>query len=74
MHGEQMGDPLKAAAAIDQALRAQKTPLRLQLGEDAVSAIRDHAKKLLEDLESWASVAADTKIDGAVSTAKALTD
>jgi NAD(P)-dependent dehydrogenase (short-subunit alcohol dehydrogenase family) len=74
MHGEQMGDPLKAAAAIEQALSADKTPLRLQLGEDAVGAIRDHAKRLLEDLEHWAPVAADTKVDGATSTARALTD
>ena len=64
MHGVQMGDPIKAAAAIDQALAAQKTPLRLQLGEDAVAAVRDHAKKLLEDLETWQSVAINTRFDG----------
>src|SRR5262249_4630136 len=73
MHGAQLGDPLKAAAAIDHALASEKTPLRLQLGEDAVSAIRDHAKQLLEDLERWAPVAADTRIDGATVTAKPLT-
>jgi NAD(P)-dependent dehydrogenase (short-subunit alcohol dehydrogenase family) len=73
MHGAQIGDPLKAAAAIDRALTSDQTPLRLQLGEDAVGAIRDHAKKLLEDLEHWAPVAADTRIDGASETAKALT-
>jgi NAD(P)-dependent dehydrogenase (short-subunit alcohol dehydrogenase family) len=74
MNGQQMGDPLKAAAAIDQALSAQKTPLRLQLGEDAVSAVREHAKKMLEELERWEPVAVNTRIEGAVSTAKALTD
>jgi hypothetical protein len=38
------GDPAKAALAIDTALRSDKTPLRLQLGTDAVSSIRAHAE------------------------------
>jgi NAD(P)-dependent dehydrogenase (short-subunit alcohol dehydrogenase family) len=73
MHGAQMGDPLKAAAAIDLALQAEKTPLRLQLGEDAVAAVRAHAKTMLEDLERWQAVAVNTHLDGAVATAKPLT-
>ncbi len=72
MHGAQIGDPIKAASAIDQALAAEKTPLRLQLGGDAVAAVRDHAKKLLEDLETWQSVATNTQFDGAQTTAKPL--
>jgi len=72
MHGAQLGDPLKAAAAIDKALSAENTPLRLQLGGDAVAAIRDHAKKLLEELEAWEPIAVDTRIDGAEATAKPL--
>jgi NAD(P)-dependent dehydrogenase (short-subunit alcohol dehydrogenase family) len=73
MHGAQLGDPLKAAAAIDLALEAEKTPLRLQLGEDAVAAVRTHATTMLEDLEQWAPVAVNTRIDGAAVTAKPLT-
>jgi NAD(P)-dependent dehydrogenase (short-subunit alcohol dehydrogenase family) len=73
MHGAQIGDPLKAAAAIDMALEADKTPLRLQLGEDAVAAVRAHARTLLEDLEHWQTVAVNTRVDGAVETAKPLT-
>src|SRR6202023_3010554 len=72
MHGAQMGDPLKAAAAIDLALEAEKTPLRLQLGEDAVAAVRAHARTMLEDLEHWQAVATNTRIDGAVVTTKPL--
>ena len=72
MHGAQVGDPLKAAAAIDLALEAEDTPLRLQLGEDAVAAVRAHAKTMLEDLEHWQAVAVNTHLDGAVVTAKAL--
>lgn len=60
MDGTQAGDPLKAAAAIDEALKADDTPLRLQLGEDAVDAIKVHAKQLLADLETWRAVALDT--------------
>jgi NAD(P)-dependent dehydrogenase (short-subunit alcohol dehydrogenase family) len=72
MHSTQIGDPLKAAAAIDQALASEKTPLRLQLGEDAVEAVRTHAKVLLDDLERWAPVAADTRIEGASVTTQPL--
>ncbi|GLS21433.1 short-chain dehydrogenase/reductase [Labrys miyagiensis] len=64
MHETQPGDPLKAAAAIDMALRAEKTPLRLQLGEDSVTAVRSHAEALLADLAAWEKVGLDTRIDG----------
>jgi NAD(P)-dependent dehydrogenase (short-subunit alcohol dehydrogenase family) len=62
MHGTQNGDPFKAAAAIDKALAAADTPLRLQLGEDAVNAIRQHAEDLLKDLAAWEQVAVDTSL------------
>lgn len=64
MNGTQEGDPIKAAAAIDQALSAENTPLRLQLGEDAVNAIRQHSESLLKDLSTWERVAMTTKIGG----------
>ncbi len=63
MHDTQPGDPLKAAAAIDRALRAEKTPLRLQLGADAVEMVRSHAQALLADLEQWAPLAVGTALD-----------
>jgi NAD(P)-dependent dehydrogenase (short-subunit alcohol dehydrogenase family) len=62
MGGTQEGDPLKAAAAIDKALKAEKTPLRLQLGKDAVDAIRQHSETLLDDLRHWEAVAVDTRL------------
>lgn len=64
MHETQPGDPMKAAQAIDKALRADKTPLRLQLGEDAITAVRGHAEMLLADLEAWQAIGLDTRIDG----------
>lgn len=63
MDGTQAGDPMKAAVAIDKALASDNTPLRLQLGADAIDAIRDHAQKLLADLETWKAVGLDTRLD-----------
>lgn len=63
LDGTQEGDPAKAARAIDLALKAERTPLRLQLGKDSVAAIRDHAQQVLQDLATWETVALDTRID-----------
>jgi NAD(P)-dependent dehydrogenase (short-subunit alcohol dehydrogenase family) len=60
--GTQFGDPHKAARAIDVALRDPNTPLRLQLGKDAVDMIRAHSEGLLSDLNQWEALAVDTRI------------
>ena len=62
MHGAQPGDPAKAARAVVQALEAEVTPLRLQLGADSIGAVRAHAQKLLEDLANWEATGADTAL------------
>jgi NAD(P)-dependent dehydrogenase (short-subunit alcohol dehydrogenase family) len=62
MDATQEGDPAKAAAAIEAALNAEKTPLRLQLGRDSVNAVRAHAETLLEQMRAWEGVAVDTAI------------
>ena len=62
-NGAQPGDPLKAAAAIEKAIEAEETPLRLQLGEDAITAVRGHAETLLSQLSAWENVARDTRFD-----------
>jgi len=41
------------------------TPLRLQLGRDAVDAVRSHAERLLADIAAWEGVAVATKVDPA---------
>lgn len=56
MHGTQFGDPMKAARAIETAIDADDAPLRLQVGADAVDAVRDHALALLEELRRWEPV------------------
>jgi len=63
LSGAQQGDPAKAARAIELALAAPKTPLRLQLGDDSVDAVRAHAEALLADLAAWEKVARDTKFE-----------
>ncbi len=60
MDGTQEGDPAKAAKAIDKALKANNTPLRLQLGQDSVDAIKRHADYLLSELEIWRETAINT--------------
>jgi hypothetical protein len=63
-NGVQPGDPAKAARAIVQALEAEVTPLRLQLGADSIGAVRAHAENLLKDLATWERVGADTAVEG----------
>jgi NAD(P)-dependent dehydrogenase (short-subunit alcohol dehydrogenase family) len=65
MNATQEGDPMKAAAAIDKALSADNTPLRLQLGRDSVAMIRAHAEKLLDEMKAWEAVAVGTGLDAA---------
>jgi NAD(P)-dependent dehydrogenase (short-subunit alcohol dehydrogenase family) len=65
MHNTQAGDPRKAAAAIEQALAAKSTPLRLQLGGDSVDAVRTHAEALLKDMKTWEAVSRATNFDAA---------
>ena len=60
MDGTQEGDPKKAAEAIEKALLAENTPLRLQLGKDSVDAIQGHAQQLLDDLEIWRETSENT--------------
>ena len=63
MHGTQEGDPAKVPAAVEKALQAHSTPLRLQLGADSVNHVRTHAQTLLADLAAWESVGLATRVD-----------
>lgn len=61
--GSQPGDPAKAAAAIRAALAADKTPLRLPLGSDAVDAILGHLDTVRTEVLEWETLARDTEFD-----------
>ena len=62
--GVQPGDPAKAARAVAKALESDNTPLRLQLGADAIGAVRAHAEQLLKDLAAWERVGTETALHG----------
>jgi NAD(P)-dependent dehydrogenase (short-subunit alcohol dehydrogenase family) len=55
-----VGDPAKAAAAVETALEADVTPLRLALGGDAVDAMRHHCQTMLADLAKWEPISRAT--------------
>jgi NAD(P)-dependent dehydrogenase (short-subunit alcohol dehydrogenase family) len=63
MDGKQDGDPAKAARALDLALHADNLPLRLQLGADAIGAVRAHGEQFLKDLAAWEKVGSDIRVD-----------
>ncbi|MFG2028909.1 oxidoreductase [Streptomyces sp. NPDC048825] len=54
--GSQPGDPAKAAAAILAALNAERTPLRLPLGDDAVDAVVGHLDRVRAEIADWEKV------------------
>ncbi|MFD0278757.1 oxidoreductase [Kitasatospora sp. NPDC127111] len=61
--GKQPGDPAKAAAAILAALDAERTPLRLALGNDAVDAILGNLDAAGRELREWEKVGRSTDLD-----------
>jgi NAD(P)-dependent dehydrogenase (short-subunit alcohol dehydrogenase family) len=64
LDGRQPGDPRRAAAAIVQAVDAPDPPLRLPLGELALSAIRTKLEAQLRDLERCRALSASTSFTG----------
>ncbi|KAF3887274.1 MULTISPECIES: oxidoreductase [Nostocales] len=64
--GKQPGDPKKAALAIIQAVKSDNPPLRLVLGEDAVSAINGKLDSVKAELEAWKEVSINTAYEGSV--------
>lgn len=57
LDGTQKGDPVKAAHAIIKASEAAQPPLRLALGEPALTGMREKVQGVLND---WANWEADT--------------
>ncbi|MGY1578279.1 oxidoreductase [Streptomyces sp. MN13] len=61
--GTQAGDPAKAAALIRAALEAEKTPLHLPLGDDAVTAVLGHLDQVRDDVAAWEKRTRETGFD-----------
>jgi NAD(P)-dependent dehydrogenase (short-subunit alcohol dehydrogenase family) len=61
-NGRQPGDPAKAAAAILDALAAEKPPLRLVLGNDSADAIAGSMDRNAAEFRAWEHVARSTDL------------
>ena len=53
MNGKQAGDPVRAAAAIIQAVDSPKPPLHLILGADGYQRTRQMLDAYSAELEAW---------------------
>jgi len=59
-HGQEPGDPAKAALAILRVVDATHPPLRLVLGLDALTMLRRRAASVVKDYDDWAELASST--------------
>ena len=63
--GKQPGDPAKAAQAIIEAVESENPPLRLPLGEDAVTMIEAELDTVRRDILPWRETGMATAFDDA---------
>jgi NAD(P)-dependent dehydrogenase (short-subunit alcohol dehydrogenase family) len=63
--GHEPGDPHKAARAIIGAIEAERPPLHLLLGPDALLHVGEKLGRLVEEIGRWAVVSATTGFDPA---------
>jgi NAD(P)-dependent dehydrogenase (short-subunit alcohol dehydrogenase family) len=63
MHGNQPGDPAKAASAIIEAVESDKTPAFLLLGGDALAAYRYVADRRADEIANWEKITTSTDFD-----------
>jgi len=60
MAGKQIGDPVRGAAAIIEAVESPKPPLHLLLGSDALARANEMHARFAEDIAEWKSVTLGT--------------
>jgi NAD(P)-dependent dehydrogenase (short-subunit alcohol dehydrogenase family) len=58
--GNQIGDPVRAAKALLTVLDADKPPVHLALGIDALNLIEQGRQRLADDIAAWADLSAST--------------
>jgi len=58
--GQQPNDPALVASAIIDAVSAERPPLRLVLGEEALGAVREKLDRQARELATWERVAMET--------------
>ncbi|RNL85306.1 hypothetical protein EFW17_09525 [Halostreptopolyspora alba] len=59
--GRQANDPVRAARVILRAVEDPESPLRLPLGPEAIDRIREKITGQAEDLDSYETLARDTR-------------
>ncbi|MBX4967500.1 oxidoreductase [Rhizobium binae] len=59
-NGKQAGDPRKGAAAVMALVEAEKPPVHLLLGADALSLVRDRLKSLSAEIDAWEDLTRST--------------
>lgn len=62
-HNNQPGDPIKAVKAIIKIAEMENPPLRLPLGEDAVTAMEEKLHSVLKNIDEMRGIALDTAVD-----------
>ena len=62
-HGNEPGDPVKAARAIIDAVDSRAPPRRLALGADAVGGITAKLDNLKQDIDQWRAASLATAFD-----------
>lgn len=62
-HGKQPNDPKKFGRALCQVVDEANPPIRLPLGDDALSAIRQETQWVASELERWASLSRSTQFE-----------
>ena len=61
--GKQAGDPHKAAQALLTLVAAEKPPVHLLLGKDAVRLVREKIARLEAEIDAWEGLSESTEFD-----------
>jgi NAD(P)-dependent dehydrogenase (short-subunit alcohol dehydrogenase family) len=64
-HGRQQGDPVRGARAIITAVEAERPPMHLVIGGDALDLVRKKITSFQWELDSWEEVTRSTNFDTA---------
>lgn len=62
-HGKQQNDPVKGAVAIIEAVKAERPPLHLLLGADALDLARKQLAAMAKDFDEWETLTRSTAFD-----------
>jgi NAD(P)-dependent dehydrogenase (short-subunit alcohol dehydrogenase family) len=62
-HGQQAGDPAKGARAIITAVEAEKSPVHLLIGGDALDQFRAKLDEIRAETDTWEAVTRNTGLD-----------